>query len=75
MRSNHLLLDVLGTLPVGHWALGVTYPQALRVLLLPKVMRYLAALPSGRDPEAHLFIGSARRTPRRKNLRARAGLV
>lgn len=61
MRSNRLVLDLIGTLPLGLWANGVSYPHVLRLLLLPKLMRYLAALTSGRDAEAPLFVGTTTR--------------
>ena len=61
LRSNRIFTDVVGTLPLGHWAAGVSFPHVLRLLLLPKTMRYLAALASGREAEAPLFVGTGTR--------------
>ena len=47
--ARHLLrtrlpLELLGTLPVGYWAAGLSWPHLLRLLLLPKLQSHLAAL-------------------------------
>ena len=55
MRSRRLFWDALSTLPVGYWAGGVGWTQLSRLLLVRKLLRYVASLTSGRDAEAHLL--------------------
>ena len=48
-------------LPIGFWSTGLSYTHLIRVFQLRKMMRYIAALASGRDAEAYSFRGPSTR--------------
>ena len=57
LLRSHLLFEIIGTLPVGYSSKGVGWAQLLRLLLLGKLRRSLAAACSPMDvqflPQAH----------------------